>query len=68
MQGETYSKEIVRELIAQGYKVIVNGVPTKTDVDLWDYIETITDFSRFHVLEDLLKWSDRDLTLLDRVA
>lgn len=68
MQGETYTKEMIIELIAQGYKVLVNGAPTKIDIDLWDYITQIDDFARFHVLEDLLQWSDRDLTLIDRAA
>jgi len=68
MQGETYNKKLIIELIEQGYKVIVNGIPTKIDIDLWDYIENVTDFSRFHVLEDLLKWSERDLTLIERAA
>lgn len=68
MQGETYNRKLIIELIAQGYKVIVNGAPTKIDIDLWDYIAQIEDFSRFHLLEDLLQWSDRDLTLIDRAA
>ncbi|GHE31234.1 hypothetical protein [Sphingobacterium griseoflavum] len=68
MQGETFTKKLIIELIEQGYKVVVNGVPTKLDIDLWDYIDKIEDFSRFHLLEDLLQWSDRDLTLIDRAA
>ncbi|MFD2965757.1 hypothetical protein [Sphingobacterium bambusae] len=68
MQEETYNRKLIIELIAQGYKVIVNGAPTKIDIDLWDYIAQIVDFSRFHLLEDLLQWGDRDLTLIDRAA
>lgn len=68
MAGETLNKLAVCELISQGYDLITDGVPKKLDIDLWDYILGLNDDAQVLVLEDLLLWTERQLSLINTAA
>ena len=49
-------------LILKGYHILNNGVPTKVDGDLWEYLSSLDEeVSGILVLEELLTWDDEQL-------
>lgn len=49
-------------LILKGYHILNNGVPTKVDGDLREYLSSLDEeVSGILVLEELLTWDDEQL-------
>lgn len=68
MTGEIFTRKTVLGLMNSGYQVITNGKPEKVEIDLWDYILMLGDDDSILVLEDLLSWTDRQLSLISKAA
>ena len=49
-------------LILKGYHILNNGVPTKVDGNLWEYLSSLDEeVMEILVLEELLTWDDEQL-------
>jgi len=59
-------REEIQRLIDDGYHIIINGVPKKIDIDIWEYLDQQDDDSVILVLSDLLTWSDEELARIKK--
>ena len=49
-------------LILKGFHILNNGVPTKVDGDIWEYLSSLDEeVMEILVLEELLTWDDEQL-------
>lgn len=49
-------------LILKGYHILNNGVPTKVEGGLWEYLSSLDEeVMEILVLEELLTWDDEQL-------
>ncbi len=59
------TKHQVKFLILKGYHILKNGVPTKVEDGLWEYLDTLDEKDdSIVILEDALKLSDEELALV----
>lgn len=57
------TKKHVESLLNEGFHILKEGIPTKVDGDLWEYLSGLNDeVLGILVLEELLNWEDIQLS------